>query len=584
MTNTQSNEECPRVECQSLKARLEKAEAMLEAIQNGQVDAIVIASSGGPQLMTVKGMDNAYRTLVDTMNEGVLTTNSDDVILYGNRSMAVILKEPLERIVASKITDWIDPNELARFIELKTLAEKGLGQGKLTLKSAAGLIPTELSIRTSRINGSDVHFCIFADITELRLAEIARNAVEEQLRQSQKMEAMGTLAGGIAHDFNNIITSILGNAELARQDNLGFPQTLLSIEEIIKATQRARTLVQMILTFSHRQPTLRKRINLAPVLQETVRLLKFTLPSNVQVVAECDAVVPPVLADGIQIQQVLLNLANNAVAAINGKSGHITLRLDSILLDEATLKSMPSLTELCAKNPGYLLRLTISDDGSGMDAATQARLFEPFFTTKPMGSGSGLGLAVAHGIIHGHEGVITVESKLGKGSVFTIYLPAAEKLGTPADNEEEPESSHPPISARPIHLLYLDDDQALVLLVDRMLHRQGLRVSAYTRQKDALAAIRAAPADFDLVVTDYNMPGMSGLEVACAIHEIRADLPVALASGYIDEALQKNATEAGVVELIYKANAVEDFCGALQRLAQTEGKSCESIFKDNAPS
>ena len=414
----------------------------------------------------------------------------------------------------------------------------------------------------------------YTDITARRRTEAARESLEAQLRESQKMQAIGTLAGGIAHDFNNIIAAILGNAELARQDVSGNPQALESLEEIRKSASRARSLVQQILSFSRRQPTTRKPIALIPVIEESVRLLRATLPGRVVVGIDADGEIPLVDADDTQIQQVTINLVNNAAQAMEGAAGRIDIRLDTVMLDAAFAEAHPALRALHAAHPGRTVRLAVIDNGPGMDTATLERIFEPFFTTKPVDEGTGLGLSVVHGIVQAHEGAITVDSQPGKGATFTVYLPAAQVTTVAAATE--PDSEVMAVVADTNsgqHILYLDDDESLVFLVTRLLQRRGYRVSGFIDQREALAAIRANPPTFDLVVTDYNMPGMSGLDVAREIRTIRADLPVAVASGFIDEALHAQAGGAGVRELIFKASAVEEFCEAFVRLAQTIGEA-----------
>ncbi|MBL0125433.1 MAG: PAS domain S-box protein [Betaproteobacteria bacterium] len=419
----------------------------------------------------------------------------------------------------------------------------------------------------------------YHDITERKRAETIHASLEAQLRESQKMEAIGTLAGGIAHDFNNALATILGNTELARQDVSANPLALESLEEIRKAGSRARGLVQQILSFSRRQPTERKRLTLASVVEECARLLRATLPSRLSLEVNCDADVPPVLADATQIQQVVINLATNAMQAMPSGHGRIAIQLDTVELDAAWVERHPVSRALYEKRPGRTARLMVSDNGPGMDAATLSRIFEPFFTTKAVDEGTGLGLSVVHGIVQAHEGAIEVESQPGIGSIFTLYLPiVTEDAGTPRDDTNVAASApaHTGDEAATAnggpHILYLDDDESLVFLVQRLLERRGFRVSGYTDQREALDAIRAKPALFDLVVTDYNMPGMSGLDVARTAREIRADLPIAIASGFIDEALRTQAEGAGVRELIFKANAVEDLCDAFARLAQTVGE------------
>jgi PAS domain S-box-containing protein len=406
------------------------------------------------------------------------------------------------------------------------------------------------------------------DISEQKRAEAARASLEAQLRESQKMQAIGTLAGGIAHDFNNIIAAILGNAELARQDVSADSRVRESVEEIRKAAVRGREVVQQILSFSRRRPTARRPVALGPIVEESVRLLRATLPARVALEIRCDADVPMALADDTQIEQVLINLATNAMQAMQGGPGRIEIRLDTVLLDAALAGARPGLRALYAAHPGRTPRLAVRDDGAGMDAATLERIFEPFFTTKPQGEGTGLGLSVVHGIVLGHEGAIVVESEPGKGTTFTLYLPEAEAQPNAARPTAAGNEAAAPAAGAGERILYLDDDEALVFLVQRMLQRRGYRVSGYSSPKEALAALKTDPAGFDLVVSDYNMPGISGLEVARAVRDIRADLPVVIASGFIDEQLHAQSAGAGVREMIFKADAVEDLCNAIARRAQ----------------
>jgi PAS domain S-box-containing protein len=430
--------------------------------------------------------------------------------------------------------------------------------------------PIEASISHVAAGGGHLVTVTLRDITAQKQAEIARVLLEAELREAHKMQAMGTLAGGIAHDFNNIIATILGNVELARQDMSADPLALQSLEEIRKAGSRARDLVQQILSFSRRQPTVHMPVSLAPIIEETARLLRATLPARVTLDVRCDADVPAVSADVTQIQQILINLATNAMQAMRDKPGRIGIRLDTVMLDAALVEAYPALRAMHAGRPGRAVRLAVSDDGPGMDAATLERIFEPFFTTKAVDEGTGLGLSVVHGIVQAHDGAIVVESQPGQGATFSLYLPGAEaEPGAPAAEQSTAATAATPDTARGGRILYLDDDEALVFLTQRLLERSGFSVSAHTDQSEALTALRDDPAGFDLVVTDYNMPGMSGLDVARAVRAIRADLAVAIASGFIDETLRAQAEDAGVRELIFKANAAEDLCEAVARLAQT---------------
>ena len=399
------------------------------------------------------------------------------------------------------------------------------------------------------------------DVTQRKRAETEHARLEAQLRESQKMEALGTLAGGVAHDFNNALAAIIGNVELARQDvGAGHP-ALESLDEIGKASRRAKDLVQQILSFGRRQKLERKPMSLALVVVETARLIRATLPAMVSLNVKCEGNTPAVLADATQMEQVLINLCSNAAHAVEniGQPGVIEINLSACERTES--KADDDLL------PGSYACLTVRDNGLGMDAATRSRIFEPFFTTKQAGKGTGLGLSVVHGIVQAHEARIEVDSAPGAGTAFRIYFPAVD---APAAGGAAPSADAVSIQAKGKRVLYLDDEEAIIFLMKRLLERKGYRVSGYTEPRKALAAMRADPGQFDLAVTDYYMPGMSGLEVARSLKQIRADLPIVMASGYISEELRAKAPAAGISELIYKPNTVEDLCEAIARFANAQ--------------
>jgi len=515
------------------------------------------------------------------MSEGISILDGDLRLAGWNRRFAELLELP-----ESLLNESATFADIIRFNALRGEYGPGDPEQQVRERVSLALHPQAHHIERARPNGTVIEVrgaplpgggmvSTYTDITARKQAEAARESLEGQLRESQKMQAIGTLAGGIAHDFNNIIAAILGNTNLARQDASGNPQVLESLEEIHKSATRARSLVQQILSFSRRQPTARRLTSMVTVIEESVRLLRATLPGRIMIDLHVDGETPLVLADPTQIQQVAINLVNNAMQAIGDASGRIVIRLDTVMFDAALVEAHPALRGLHSTFPGRTVRLSIADNGPGMDATTMARVFEPFFTTKPVDEGTGLGLSVVHGIVQTHEGAITVDSLPGNGATFTVYLPAAQAMADQAAPTESAPAANASAAgaSSDLRILYLDDDESLVLLVTRLLERRGYRVSGFIDQHEALAAIRKNPTAFDLVVTDYNMPGLSGLDVAREIQAIRADLSVAVASGFIDEVLQAQAGSAGVQELIFKAGAGEEFCAAFERLAQTVSES-----------
>ena len=426
----------------------------------------------------------------------------------------------------------------------------------------------------------------FVDITSLRQAQQQRSELEQQLAQSHKMEALGTLAGGVAHDFNNILAAILGNAELARQDLEPGSPARESLHEISGAARRGRELVRQILAFSRQQPLTRTAVCLREVVTETSSLLRTALAPQTQLVVDVAPDVPLIRADATQLGQVLLNLGTNAIYALGGRPGRIEYRVQALARSDRQLP--PEVAQNCAEADVDAVCVSVSDNGCGMSPATLQRVFEPFFTTKPVGQGTGLGLPVVLGIVQAHGGAIEVDSEPGRGTCFRLCFPAAGVLpaspvhgGTslaatmidtvtaaaaPTALLQEHHEMDENASAAQRHILYLDDDDTLVFLVRRLLERRGYKVTGCTDQQQAIDAVRADPQGFDLLMTDYNMPGMSGIDVARAVLTIRPGLPVAVASGYISDELQAEAASAGVTEVVFKTDAVEAFCEVVARL------------------
>jgi PAS domain S-box-containing protein len=514
--------------------------------------------------LSLVNKEEHLRTLVATTPVGVFETDQNGKCIFVNERWADITGLSREAAIGDGWTKALHPEDRDKvYAEWTASAVEGRRfnleyrflrpDGRITW-----ILCQSDKIRSA--NGELLgHVGSITDLTERKQAEVERARLEAQLRESQKMESLGTLAGGVAHDFNNALAAIIGNVALARQDVGPGHAALESLDEIGKASRRAKDLVQQILAFGRRQPLARKPTTLSMIVLETARLVRATLPADVTLNVDCNADVPAALVDTTQIKQILLNLCSNAMYALHdqGRPGVIEIRLENYTQDEARddLK------------PGHYACLTVRDNGPGMDEETRSRIFEPFFTTKPKGKGTGLGLSVVHGIVKAHEASIDVTSAPGEGTEFRIYFPAIDAQGLVV---AAPVSETAPINGRGRRVLYVDDEEAIVFLMKRLLERQGFRVSTFTNQEEALAAMRADPHQFDLAVTDYNMPGMSGLDVAIAIREIRADLPVVMASGYITEELRAKAPAAGIRDLIYKPNSVDDLCEAVARFANSQ--------------
>ncbi|MDY0068225.1 MAG: PAS domain-containing protein [Steroidobacteraceae bacterium] len=385
----------------------------------------------------------------------------------------------------------------------------------------------------------------------------ARKAAEEAQRQSQRIEALGTLAGGIAHDFNNILLAITGNTRLAlaaaSADSPPDSPLLCSLREIDSASSRAADLVHSILAFSRQSEHRREIMDLRPAVEEAVRLLRATLPAMIAIETEYhDA--PAVLADATQIHQVIMNLVTNSAYAIGEGPGTVGVRLERVEFSGADGPAQQL-------GPGEYACITVSDTGQGMDRATLDRIFDPFFTTKPAGQGTGLGLSVVHGIVRGHQGAIVVSSEPNRGSVFRLHFPAAAQ---PAEAAARVQPA--PAQGRGQRVMYIDDEESLVFLVSRLLERLGYRVDGYTNPHEALQAFRGDPRSFDVVVTDLSMPGMSGFQFAQELLEVSPDTPVLMTSGYVRAQDREAARRLGVREMILKPDTVEELGHALARV------------------
>jgi two-component system, cell cycle sensor histidine kinase and response regulator CckA len=387
---------------------------------------------------------------------------------------------------------------------------------------------------------------------------VERRRLEAQLRQAQKMEAIGTLAGGIAHDFNNILMAILGYTELALGDIGQESRAWHYLHEVRKAGVRAKTLVQQILTFSRRTEHPRQPVQLSLLIAEALAFLRASLPSTITIQPVIAPDVGPVLADPTQLHQVLLNLCTNAAHAMRETGGRLEVRLEAIDVDAQGTGQPPEVP------PGPYACITVTDTGHGMPPDVMERMFEPFFTTKGPGEGTGMGLALVHGIVTSHGGAVTVASAVGQGTTFTVYLPrCTDKESTTAPQEGAPAAPAPGGAAR---VLFVDDEVALARLGEAMLQQLGYEVVACTSSAEALAVFCAAPQRFDLVMTDHTMPSLTGAELAQVVRRLRPDVPIILCTGFSADLHTARARDLGIDAVLLKPLAMQDLAQTLQQV------------------
>jgi PAS domain S-box-containing protein len=387
------------------------------------------------------------------------------------------------------------------------------------------------------------------DITE-------RAAMDQRLRQSQKLEAVGLLAGGIAHDFNNVLAAIRAGAQLSKSELPEGHAAAVGLEQVEKSTARALELVRQILTFSRGQDNVRTAQDFAAAVQGAVQVMRAALPASIDIRTSLGPELPQVVTNTIAIHQVIMNLGLNAAHAM-GDAGRLDVEVGAVDVDDALAAQVPGLKR------GRSVCLTVRDSGCGIDAATQSRIFEPFFSTKSQQQGTGLGLSVVHGIVREHGGAISVRSAPGEGAEFRIYFPAlAHVVPVPAQAGVAPVASRTGQGER---LLFVDDEADLTFLSKLLLEKMGYRVKTCGNSEEALAEFSRDPAAYDALITDLSMPGMSGLELARKVLEVRPGFPVIVMSGHIRDVDAQRARALGLGELHWKPNTVEDLAGTLRR-------------------
>ena len=411
---------------------------------------------------------------------------------------------------------------------------------------------------------------VLEDVTERKRNEEAKKKLESQLRQAQKMEAIGTLAGGIAHDFNNILGAIMGYVELARENLDADHHAIDDLSQVSLATERAKNLVMQILTFSRKREQVYQPSEISGIVKEALRLLRASIPAKIEISQEISTSLPIVMADTTQIHQIVINLATNAAHAMNGKDGLLKIALRTVEIDGELAGKHADLKE------GIYVMLMVRDNGCGMAPEVIERIFDPFFTTKGPGEGTGMGLSVVHGIVSQHHGAISVESEIGSGTTLCVYLPAIEGGGSVS-------SSEPVIMARGNgeHIMCVDDEPQLVALNRRLLEKLGYTVSSFTNSQEAFAEFRRSPDTYDAIVTDLTMPKLSGVELAELVWEERNDVPIILVTGYSDSIEREGGDEMGFSSILIKPFSSESLGDAVKNCLHCAKSGAQELSKDN---
>ncbi|HZJ52843.1 MAG TPA: ATP-binding protein [Myxococcaceae bacterium] len=498
---------------------------------------------------TLRVSESRYHSLVDRARDVIFTVNPEGRITSLNPAFEAVTGLPAADWVGRPFVELIASE---RAEEIWTVLRQTPGPAlEVPVRSAAGVRVLEVVLAMSPDASADL-LGIGRDVSERKEAEARRAQLEVQLRQSQKREAIGTLASGIAHDFNNVLTAIMGQAQLLRDEGEG--QTQARATEILQAGGRARDVVRQLLTFARSTGQEHRPVRLQQVIGEALQLMRASIPASVQLEAAIDSGTAMVMADQGQMHQVVINLVTNASVAVQGRTGTIGVYLGNLPVSGGP-----------GASPG-LVRLRVTDDGVGMTPEVLERIFEPFFTTRPLGEGTGLGLAVVQGIVQDHGGQIFVRTVPGKGTTFDVELPAA--------GVERPETAPALGVALPgagERLLVVDDEPVIARVVSEQLRRLGYEVTSVNDPEEALELIAEDPEDFDLLLTDLQMPRMDGVELAARAARLRPQLPVVLSTGNRWSIPAATARAAGIREIVDKPFRIEELAHVLRTVLQRGG-------------
>ncbi len=500
-----------------------------------------------------------FEAMFNSITDSLVFVDIKRRIVRINPAFSAVFGYNLDEI-AGKTTEIIyaDPADYAdhgeRYAVEGDIIIDSVYENRYRRKDGSVFTGETLGVKVSEGTGEIIGFLgIIRDITEKKLAREEKIRLEASLRQSYKMEALGTMAGGIAHDFNNILAIIIGNNDFAMEDLEPGHPSRHSLEQVQMAADRAKDLVRQILSFS-RQET-QAAIPLQPhvLVKETLKLLRSTTPTTVSIVEKIDPACRMIMANPTQFHQLVMNLFSNAVSAMDEK-GWIEAGLREVELGCEDWEPDENA------RPGSYVMLSVSDTGTGMDSKTLERIFDPFYTTKQPGKGTGMGLSVVHGIVESNHGIIRVDSQPGRGSTFQIYFPVVEGRESikPAQSEEA-------IRTGTERILLVDDEKSLAVMGRRILDRLGYQVTTESSSFSALKIFQSEPGDFDVLITDQAMPELSGLELIAEVRKIRKDLPIILCTGYSTKVSAENAEELGIDVLVMKPYETKIMAEAIRK-------------------
>lgn len=489
-------------------------------------------------------------TVVEQAEENVLVTDKNRTILYVNPAFERSSGYRCEELKGRKLGFLRSKqHDDAYFRSMKETLDRGdVWMGIIINKGKNGAdFEIEGTISPIRdASGAITHYvAVGRNMSRFR-------KLERELQQAQKMDSLGTLAGGIAHDFNNILAGVMGIAELEMMEAADGSRTRRRMEQVLSACKRARDLVKQILMFSRQSEPRRNPMEIGPIVEDAVKMLRATLPSTIRIEPDLQAAGSVILGDPTQLHQILLNLCTNATHAMRENGGVLAISLTDVCVDENQAEEHIHL------QPGRYVRLTVGDTGQGMDRATLARIFEPFFTTKGPGEGAGVGLAVVHGIVKSHGGVIKANSEPGKGSTFQVFFPRIEK---PAVRVCKPDQPCPTGKER---ILIVDDEEVVAAVGCDMLGFLGYDATSVGKSLDALKLIQSDPARFQLVITDMTMPNLTGMDLAAAMRQVRPDLPVLLCTGFASPEIRERAKSVGIRQVINKPFVLDELARSVR--------------------